>query len=127
MINTFEIILNEMRVLCGRSFTNYWSDFQRDYNIDIQNGSVKPGFVTYKMMIRYCLQKMELFHRQDKCKIIEFMFSFMIMYPAFVLYYDTFYQIALNKAHELLEHEYLRQGEAPQCVRILHQFIEVFE
>jgi hypothetical protein len=55
------------------------------------------------------------------------MFSFMIMYPAFVRHHDRFYQVALNKARELLDENYLRQGEAPQCVRILHRFVDVFE
>ncbi len=123
MINYFAQTVNKMNSLFGNDFQDLWADYLAAYNNEIQENIEIPGRYEICALIRFCLTKIEISHKRERCIIISFIFAFMLEFPKFVRHYQRFYQTAIDKAHELLEHDYLQQGYEPMCVSILQQFV----
>lgn len=122
--NYFNHCLDNMILLCGDSFNQLWVDFMDAYNNDIQEDVIIPAKPQICALIRFCLTRIEILHKRERCIIISFMFSFLLKYPKFVRCHHRFLRTAVDKAHELLRHDYLRHGHEPICVSILQQFVQ---
>lgn len=120
----FDQSVNKMNSLFGNDFKELWADYLAAYNNEIHENIEIPGRNEICALIRFCLTKIDILHKKERCIVISFIFAFMLEFPKFVRHYHRFYQTAIDKAHELLEHDYLQQGYEPMCVSILQQFIQ---
>lgn len=124
MQNYFNRSVNKMITLCGNDFQDLWADYLAAYNNDIQENIEIPGRNQICALIRFCLTKIEILHKRERCIIVSFMFAFLLEFPKFARHHHRFLRTAVDKARELLRHDYLRQGHEPMCVSILQQFVQ---